>query len=164
MVLAAACQGTTEAEERAATFTGWWAGEPWAGSASAVVARGGTAGDTLHLHGSSPARPGAMREQWLWISIAPFHGVGTYALSPAAVRFMDIDGGDVIGSTYGGRGPVAGTLEVIAYDGDSTIAGTVRFETEAPPRGRAPYGPRASFENGVFHAPLATPIGVRPGG
>lgn len=148
------CESPTAAQPDA-TFTAFWDGKPWYGSASATLVPGGS-GDTLYVHGSSPPNAGSMPYQVVTFRIAGFTGAGTYQLDPADVRFLDLIGGDVVAATYGGSGSPAGTIVVTRYDPVARVVeGTVLARTVFA-SGHALHGTSAHFSNGVFQAHLFT--------
>lgn len=153
---AAACQDSTVPIEQVATFTGRWAGQPFAGEASAFVASGGADGDTLYVFGAH--RRDGQRDIDQTVRVrALVSAPGTYALRADAVQVLDFVGGDGVTSTYSGSGPVAGTLYVTTYGGPGgVVEGTLSFEAQ-PDRSRAPYGPLARFEDGWFRATVQRP-------
>jgi hypothetical protein len=155
-VAVAACADGT-APQRSITFTGRWASRPWEGAASALLRPGGADGDTLYVFGRVPADPNAIPTQSIRLRVVPFRGAGSYPLGPENAELTDILGGDVATSWYIGRAPVAGTLDVVGYDGvGREIAGAVSFQAVPVRSSNAPYGPTASFENGHFRAVLET--------
>jgi hypothetical protein len=154
--VAAACRDATDpAAEVASTFSGEWAGKPWAGRAEALLVRGGAAGDTLYVFGVWPA-DGVMVQQVVRVRVAPFVGAGSYALAAGAAEVTDLVGGDAVSASYVGPGRSAAALEVRAYGGvGAEVAGVARFEAQ-PARTLAPYGAVARFE-GTFRATVRTP-------
>jgi hypothetical protein len=147
--LAACSDATGPVDASAATFTGRWAGRAWGASASAVFVRGGTAGDTLHLHGSWPTHPFPV--QSLRIRVAPFRGAGTYPLAGDDVEMTDLVGGDAASSSYIGARPTAGVVVIDAYAERGVVQGTVAFRA-VPSHGLTPYGASPEFEDGRFRA------------
>jgi hypothetical protein len=146
----AACNdGTGPADASAATFTGRWAGRAWGASASAVLVRGGAAGDTLYVLGSWPTNPYPV--QSLRIRLAPFRGAGTYPVAGDDVEMTDLVGGDAASSTYVGARPAAGAVVVGAYAEGRVVQGTVSFRAVSS-YGNAPYGASPEFEDGRFSA------------
>ena len=147
--LAACSDGTGPVDTSAATFTGRWAGRAWGASASAVLVRGGAAGDTLYIRGSWPTNPYPV--QSLRIRLAPFRGAGTYPLAGDDVEMTDLVGGDAASSTYVGARPAAGAVVVGAYAEGRVVQGTVGFRAVSS-YGNAPYGASPAFEDGRFSA------------
>jgi hypothetical protein len=152
LALAACSDGVAPGDN--ATFSGVWASRPWRGSGSAFLVSGGTAGDTLYILGRTPPDAGQPATQSIRLRVAPYRGAGAYQLAPDAVEVMDLVGGDVIATLYVGRGPVAGTLDVVRAEGvGQEIVGLVRFTAEHS-YGDATYGPSASFESGQYRTLL----------
>ena len=146
----AACSDAAGPSAPQATFTGRWAGRPWAANAHATLVLGGTASDTLHLGGAWPA--GApYPAQSLHIRLAPFRGPGTYVLGGDAVEMMDLVGGDAVSSTYVGARPLAGVVEIVRFAPGGLVEGTVSFRA-VPGYGLGQYGTSPEFEDGRFQA------------
>jgi hypothetical protein len=145
----AACSDAAGPSAPEATFTGRWAGRPWAARAHATLILGGTAGDTLYLGGSWP--DGLVPVQSLRIRLAPFRGPGLYALGGDAVEMMDLVGGDAVSSTYVGARPLAGVVEIVRFAPEGLVEGTVSFRA-VPGYGRGQYGTSPEFEDGRFQA------------
>jgi len=150
---AAACRDSAAPTEQMATFTGRWAGQPWAGDGSASIARGGAAGDTLYVFGVH--RTDGWRDPDQYVRVrAVVSAPGTYALSADAAEVMDLVGGDLVTSVYAGSRPGAGTLYITTYDGlGGVVEGTFSFEAQ-PDRTSAPYGSLARFEDGWFRVTI----------
>src|SRR5438105_4743645 len=91
LVICAACRDTAAPTEQPATFTGHWAGKPWAGQASALVARGGAAGDTLYVFGTQGRAGQGYTDQYVRVR-ALVTAPGTYALSANAAEVVDLLG------------------------------------------------------------------------
>ena len=149
---AAACVDSTEPINRTASFTGQWAGQPWAGDAYATIVMRGAGTDTLYVTGVSPVNAGPMPAEVISLRV-PFHGAGSYALDASAVDVRELLGGDVITASYAGSGTPAGTLEITSYGGPGgTIEGRVSFVVrssgEFASRGTGPI----QFEDGHFRA------------
>ena len=148
--LAACSDGTDPIDDAsAATFTGRWAGRPWAATGRATLVRGGAAGDTLYLGGSWPSSPYPV--QSLRIRLAPFRGAGTYPIAGDDVEMTDLVGGDAASSTYIGVRPTAGVVVVGAYAEGRVVQGTVGFRAVSS-YGNAPHGASPAFEDGRFTA------------
>jgi hypothetical protein len=153
LVAVAACRDSAApTEQTAATFTGRWAGQPFTGEASAFVARGGAAGDTLYVLGSH--RVGQYdTDQYVRVR-ALVSAPGTYALGGDAAEVVDLVGGDGITSIYAGSRPGAGTLFIATYAGPGgVVEGTLSFEAQ-PDRTSPRYGSVARFEDGWFRATI----------
>ncbi|HSJ10591.1 MAG TPA: hypothetical protein VK928_11785 [Longimicrobiales bacterium] len=142
VLLMAACESTTPTE---ATFNATWAGERWRGDASASFAPG----DTLWIHGSSPAG-GRFPESSVSIGV-PYTGPGTYTLPAGTAYVHYLIGGDVLTASYVN---VADSWLVIDEVADGRVRGSVIFAA-AHASGGQPVGAAATFE-GFFNARLFT--------
>ena len=138
------------------TFTGLWAGQPWAGQASALLIPGGGAGDTLYVFGAHRVPGQDWTDQYLRIR-AVVQAPGTYELGADDAGFEHLLGGDVITAAYAGSRPDKGILNITMYEGPGGIVeGTVTFGAESTSR-YAPYGPHVRFEDGWFRATIPLP-------
>ena len=154
LVTSVACRdGTSSPSELTPTFTGQWAGQPWAGEASAILVSGGAAGDTLYVFGEHRPPGQDWTDQYFRIR-AVVDGPGTFVLGANDAEFAHLLGGDVRTSTYSGSRPDEGTLTITTYEGPGGIVeGRVAFGAESTDS-HAPYGPHARLENGWFRANL----------
>lgn len=142
-----------------ATFTGRWAGRPWAGEGSATIVEGGDAGDTLHVFASRPVNAGSMPLESIRIRVL-FNGAGSYQLGSGgagSAQLLELTGGDVVSAVYSTTAADAGTLTITSYDAaGGTIEGHVAFVAASSSEYRS-YGATAAFEDGAFSARIFTP-------
>ena len=153
-----ACSDSTEPFPAEATFTGHWAGRPWAGQAFTVLVEGGDAGDTLYVGGTRPINARSMPIESIRIRVL-FRGAGTYQLGSGGTGRAELEeytGGDVVHAVYATSMPNAGTLVITSSGGPGgPIEGRVSFVgVSDSPYGS--YGTTAFFANGQFRATLDT--------
>jgi hypothetical protein len=145
----AGCTTSNDPAETFPTFFGTWAGHTWEGSASAFLASGGSAGDTLYIFASNPPSSGMMVRESLMARIV-VHGTGAYPLGANAVRFDELVGGDVVSASYVTTPSSTGTLTLSSYRGVGGLAeGKIEFDAvSSSPYGS--YGPSASMRDAYF--------------
>lgn len=144
LVAVAGCESTLEPADRG-EIVATWAGERFQGTAGAYVS-----GSALDIVGSD-LENGV--DGWsVFIRIDDFSGPGSYDLDAGEAEVGWVTGGDAIGDIYRTTTAGAGRL-TIGLAGDGRLVGTVRFDAEPSPGGRAPVGSRARFE-GSFDATL----------
>jgi len=153
LVAVAGCKDTAAPTEQDATFTGRWAGQPWAGEASALIVSGSATGDTLYVFGAHRTLGQRDADQYVRVR-ALVNAPGTYSLGANAAEVVDLVGGDVMTSIYAGSRPAAGTLDITTYGGPGgVVEGTLSFEAQ-PDRTSPRYGSQARFEDGWFRATI----------
>jgi hypothetical protein len=146
LLLLASCESTAP-EAPKVTFDAAWAGERWAGEASAMLTNAGV----LHIFGSTPVGRADMPSATVTITVE-FDGPGTYHLGADAVRLWYLIGGDVISSSYATTTEQTGAL-IVEEITSTHLRGSVTFDAVSLSE-ILPVGPQARFE-GTFDALLS---------